>query len=513
MVDTEMHAAVQRIPVASLNCDPMNPRIVEKVSSPRDAIRAIFRADPEKQLELAEDIAANGLMPFISLYVAARTDGQYLVLEGNRRTAAMKALHSPEIVDDILTPSQRKRLSVAARLKNVPDQVYCVLASDKATVDMWIQRRHTPGQGGAGLVSWGPLQVARYRARALGEMDPTLFMLELVIEHGHLERSIIDGLDTSFNFTNLERFVESPRARRILGIDLVKADSSPPSVQFLGPVDAVVPVWEELVRRVAGKLKVQEIKTVEQQVAYALALGESLLPRPDVMSEEYQREILPYFQGEKATAPAESQPVEVGGDVDVELSGASATLSEASENADTKVQDAAQPSEPAQAKVSTAAKTRTKLVPDGFSFAHVRPARVLEIFDELRKLPVGSYRNSAAVLFRVFVELSVDVLQNEQAFYVPPDQKATWNRVPLDKKLTKAIEWLEEGGHIKADHALAAKKAFSAQPLKESSVTILNGFVHNSAMFPDPIGLKTAWDNVQPFLETLWNIRPKPTED
>ena len=104
-MNDEIFAEVQLVPVASLACDIQNPRIVETVDSPRAAIRAIFRASMKEQLELAEDIAKHGLMPFMMLYVAEARDGLYVVLEGNRRTAALKALHNPDIVGDILTPN------------------------------------------------------------------------------------------------------------------------------------------------------------------------------------------------------------------------------------------------------------------------------------------------------------------------------------------------------------------------------------------------------------------------
>lgn len=153
---------------------------------------------------------------------------------------------------------------------------------------------------------------------------------------------------------------------------------------------------------------------------------------------------------------------------------------------------------------------RTKLIPKDCKLK-VRPARVHEVYAELRKVPVANYRNATAVLFRVFVELSVDVLNEEEDdLYKAPGPQDTWRKKKLRVKVKHAIDWLVEQGHLQEDGAKAAEKAFSDQPLSESSISILNGFVHNKRMYPDKEGLKTAWDNVQPFMEALWNTRPAP---
>lgn len=152
---------------------------------------------------------------------------------------------------------------------------------------------------------------------------------------------------------------------------------------------------------------------------------------------------------------------------------------------------------------------RTKLIPPTCKL-RVRPARVHEVYRELQKVPVN-YRNSVAVLMRVFVELSLDVLNAEEPdFYTPPSTRASWNREKLPAKVTRGIEWLEAQGYLTDDEARAARKAFDSQNLSESSITVLNGFVHNQHMFPDKHGMKTAWDNIQPFMVAIWNKRPTP---
>ena len=522
-------AEIRPLPVASLLCDPANPRLGEDVENHREALRSIWRNNTNQILNLAEDIAKHGLIPFMNLFVASHTDEEmFVVLEGNRRTAAIKALQSPEIVDDLLTPKQRTRLKNATKLPNVPGEANCAVAEDDESVNMWIERRHSGQLEGRGLIPWGPLQLARFRSRTLGEQHPTLMVMDFVIEHGDLEKSVVDGLDASFNFTNFERFVDSVLARRFMGLDFDRDDQGKRQIKLLGPEDEVVRIWEKVFRLVeTKKLNVSEIKTVEQQLQYLRNLGDDLLPDPTKMESDYKT-VLGEVDAKLGLGGSQNDSGGDGtgkdgdagsddGDED-EGTGAGAgsggTSSDgAKSTGDGKGSGDASGSKGKSGSGASGGKgtaSRTKLIPADCNL-DVRPPRVWEVYHELQKLPVKLYRNSTAVLLRVFVELSLDMLNEEEDdLYTPPKPQASWKKMPLEKKVKRAIDWLEAQGHLTSDGAKAARKAFDSQVLKESSITVLNSFVHNKNMFPDADGLKTAWDNIQPFMVALWNTRPAP---
>src|SRR5437870_173073 len=91
----------QDIGIASLLLDAENPRH-DVVASQREALLAIVAEQKSKLAALAEDIAEHGLSPLDRILVikAGRGSRNYTVVEGNRRIAALKLLHNPDLADD-----------------------------------------------------------------------------------------------------------------------------------------------------------------------------------------------------------------------------------------------------------------------------------------------------------------------------------------------------------------------------------------------------------------------------
>jgi hypothetical protein len=84
-----------RIPVEKIVLDTSNPRLKYlKELYPDDSLNALLFRDQDTKW-LKKDIGENGLID--PIYVRVRpSDTSYVVIEGNRRTAVMKALHSEQ---------------------------------------------------------------------------------------------------------------------------------------------------------------------------------------------------------------------------------------------------------------------------------------------------------------------------------------------------------------------------------------------------------------------------------
>ncbi len=84
--------------VASLHLDPRNPRLGRESSkrAPREIVQHLF--DHDKAFEVAESIATRGYFPNEPL-LADKEDDRLVVVEGNRRLAALKALREPGLPD------------------------------------------------------------------------------------------------------------------------------------------------------------------------------------------------------------------------------------------------------------------------------------------------------------------------------------------------------------------------------------------------------------------------------
>src|SRR5450755_2716340 len=86
-------------PVASLVLDEQNPRFVRTTRSTRESINALLAEAPAKLLALAQDIAREGVNP-TELPVVVEEDDNNVVIEGNRRIAALKLLLNPDLAHD-----------------------------------------------------------------------------------------------------------------------------------------------------------------------------------------------------------------------------------------------------------------------------------------------------------------------------------------------------------------------------------------------------------------------------
>ena len=81
---------------ADLLIDEINPRLAEPNVGQRQAQRALAHELQRKVQAIAADIVKFGLNPLELPVVMASEDGRYIVLEGNRRLGALKALENPE---------------------------------------------------------------------------------------------------------------------------------------------------------------------------------------------------------------------------------------------------------------------------------------------------------------------------------------------------------------------------------------------------------------------------------
>ncbi len=86
------------LPVVSLHLDAKNPRLGRETTAraPREIIQHLF--DHDKALDVAQSIVARGYFPNEPL-LAVRENDRYVVVEGNRRLAALKALREPGLLE------------------------------------------------------------------------------------------------------------------------------------------------------------------------------------------------------------------------------------------------------------------------------------------------------------------------------------------------------------------------------------------------------------------------------
>jgi hypothetical protein len=146
-------------------------------------------------------------------------------------------------------------------------------------------------------------------------------------------------------------------------------------------------------------------------------------------------------------------------------------------------------------------KPRITLIPKDF-LADVTQPRINKIFVELKKLDLDEFPNAASVMFRVFLELSLDHFLEEKMKW--PEQKIGNSK--LAQKLSAVANELENKQIMTSKQLAPIRKAAGGQTLLAASIQTLHGYVHNKYFSPIPSELRTAWDDIAPFVSNLWPI-------
>ena len=108
---------IVRLPIASLLLDVRNPRL-EGAKDQNEALEQMLADQDDKLYELADDIVNEGMSPIDRLLVikSESPSKKYIVLEGNRRLAALRILTNPEALTGLtVKDSLRKRFELLAK--------------------------------------------------------------------------------------------------------------------------------------------------------------------------------------------------------------------------------------------------------------------------------------------------------------------------------------------------------------------------------------------------------------
>ncbi len=405
-------------------------------------------------MKLAEDIVERGLDPSQLNVVLATNDKRrkYTVLEGNRRTLALKALDTPSLVQSALSPTDFKKLTtLAARFAANPvDEVFCVLydPDEAQTAYDFVLNRHGGARDGAGLVDWDSDEKDRFLARhgRGGVRNYAGQVIDFLSE--------VDGPSSSKAriATSVQRLLKTAYVQEKLGIEVVD-----------GVIASYYPTAEvsKGLRKIVDDLRSGRVKV------------------PDIYHDDQRRKYIDGFT--KADLPTISsklpQPVNL-----TELPSGKATPVSPKPKRTTKAK---------QPRTTVAAKD-AKLNPN--------PPRINAIYNELVGLSADSAPNAGAVLLRVFVELSVDDYLETRSLMAETDRR----NAPLAKRIKAVSADLHKSGAITNALKTAIDKVADSKHGLSAGVVNFNQYVHNQYAFPKASELRVTWDELQPFLEAIW---------
>lgn len=443
--------------IADLSLDLENPRIVG-AKSQREALHKIIDDQRDKLLVLARSIVEDEGMNPMDRFLVTRDGKDFIVLEGNRRLVALKILATPSVLDDItITSSLRKGFDkLAGRFdRSTVEPLPCYQLDEREDALKWIQQRHTGENGGKGVVPWSGLATSRFRGQ-----NPALQALAFVETHGGLSDAQKGLLQQAFPITTLERLLSSRDLRKRLGFDVKNGKL----LSGLPPGELLKPMRQIVIDLADGRVNVSNLKNKAQQIEYV----EKNFPKPS----------LPDLAKVTTVRPVE----EIGA---------------------SDFKSTSPPPRPAKRVTRTKATTERKtLIPKRINLG-IPHRRIAKIVEELQRLRVEDAPNATAVLFRVFLELSIDHFMQQHALPLRETIKGGHVRdKSLRSKVIEVVKFLVDSG----DDAKSYKSVERAITTTNSplSVELLNDYVHNRFTTPKVSDLLASWDDAQHLFEKLW---------
>ena len=434
------------IPAANLLVDEQNPRLSQPSTGQRETIRALAEYQGRKLQILAADILENGLDPSeLTIVMPFAGDTQrYVVLDGNRRITALRALENPDLIAEAVPKAAAnaiKRMAVEYQDSPVGD-VACVVFEGRDEANHWIELRNTGERGGAGPVLWGPDETDRFRKRTGNQPNLATQALDFLENRGRITPDHRAAIAT----TTLTRILGSPPIRQKLGLT-----HSNKTLSAVGELDDVAKALEFVIREIrGGSLDVTHVYTKQQRQEFA---------------DQFPAELAV----NQTTNPNNGTPLQTA-----------------------PVQEITRRKSRAVPQV----RPRDNLIPHDCAL-NVSHPRMRDIERELRRLSLNGSPNAVAVLFRVFIELSTDE-------YGLREKLPFTQNDPLQKKLADVADDLLKRQKITEMQARPARRAAADNSFFGPSVMLMHQWVHNQYMSPVGSELRSHWDSLQPFITAIW---------
>jgi hypothetical protein len=453
----------QSIDITDLELDLTNYRI-KRQPDQRATIRELILIQGDKLANLAKDIVLIGLSPFdLTMVTASVGDPRlYTVLEGNRRVAALKCLHEPELARD--TSEHRRFIDLNKEYEDVaPYEITCSVVPSKEEALEFIRRKHDTGMDGRGTETWTAVMKERAAADQ-GRGTPTHHALEFVLKNAKLDPEVKEKVEGhKFPITTLRRILESTaKVKTTLGFE---SDEKARSFATTADKNWVLGVLTEMVTIVAtGKRNGQDftVRDIIEKSQREQFLGEVLKNQPKPPAKGTQWHI----------------------------------------NASTEIETSIPLLTTARIRINPHTLDRKFLIPADFKIK-IPNGKANDIYVELRsRLEVKRCPNAAAVLMRVFIEFAAEsYLNRHKGIQVKTTQKMGPS---LAEKLKAITKDMEDKGTLEKKAMTKITQLVSNRNSLVSAYT-LNQYVHSAELTPGPNELKASWTSIQLFIEKCWN--------
>ncbi|MDR0280241.1 MAG: hypothetical protein LBJ37_20390 [Paucimonas sp.] len=425
----------------------------------------------QKVIKLASDISSKGLSPFDGMGVIPSKEGDknpWIVVEGNRRVAALKFLNNPKLCPDLRLRKQYEQLRKKASVE-IPLRVEFAVFNDFSEAAHWIRLRHGGEIGGVGTASWGTKEYDSFLAR-LGRRStnrPALNLLSYALSKGLINLPQYGQIHA----TTLSRLLSTPAVRQELGCHVSKGDVFRISdEEYFDRAVATV-----LIAMASGQVSVTNLKNKTQREDFARKIKDAggwgnyieQLPQPILAN------------------------VESAGSLETE-----------EESSDTDGDDND------KVKGGTRAKPRSGTRDKLFSIkSHgldipADQTKIQDILHELATLKHSGAKGtpiSVSFLLRALLELSSNnYLENN-----PTAIRRLEPNTPLREKVKCSARHMHANGKLSQD-SLDIVSRHCAEDGGMLTISTLQKYLHSTAHFPNGETLNSMWSELKDYIIECW---------
>lgn len=141
--------------INELYLDPENPRLPERLKNAEEKDVLNWMLSDATLIDLMASIAENNFFNGEPI-LAVKENNRYIVVEGNRRLAAIKLLKNPQIATT--SPKSVKAVSdIAVQKNNIPNKIWVYVCKDRNESLNYLAFRHVTG-----VKQWPLISKARY---------------------------------------------------------------------------------------------------------------------------------------------------------------------------------------------------------------------------------------------------------------------------------------------------------------------------------------------------------------
>lgn len=463
-------------PVTSLHLDSKNPRLGRETASfaPREIIQYLFEHD--KAMELAISIATRGFFPNEPL-LAIKENDKVVVVEGNRRLAALKVLREPGLLEGSLE-RQIERLSRRINPQTIA-LVPVTFAPNRRATDRLIAGRHI----GTPVLAWQAENRASFILDKLAEGYDNKELLEDLgftlsdIQKARQTRAIADMARSLDLPEEVKAKIDNPRAKLFTTLERI-FDSSVGREYLM-----VEPDPEHGLRGTTSKNEFLR--------AFTKLVMDVVLGKASSRSLNKNENIRDYFKKWASDElPIRKQSSFVPSDVIQGKSVASSSVCKP------------------QPKAAPRSKQESLTVlPKNFKVTFGND-RLVDIRRELTRLKRSEHPNAGAVLLRVFFELAaIDYLDRIgelkpliQKIETKTGRKLPYGAPTMKQIVPEIIRLAKE--KLSEPQALKVEKAIRYDSAAPFTISDLHAFVHSSDL-PSERDIQQFWLRTEPLFRLM----------